>query len=228
VSDNATPHKADEYEREVRRTIPMHDAMLDEAILVALAAVPQPRRWLDTGAGPGELVRRARHALGERTDFFVADPAAAMLELARAKNPGLDGSHFLLAGSAALPDLAPFDVITAVQCHHYGDRPAREAAVRRCFELLASPGVLVVFENVRADTEVGHRMQRHRWAAWQVREGRDEETVVKHIAREGVAFQPIAPSEHLALFGRVGFDGAELVFRNYAQGGFVAWKGAVA
>src|SRR5262249_15011505 len=141
--------------------------------------------------------------------------------------PEIGADRFFAAASADLPDVTPFDVITAVQCHHYGDRAAREAAIRRCFALLASPGVLVVFENVRAETEVGHRMQRHRWAAWQVRQGRDEETVVKHIAREGVAFLPIAPSEHLALFEKVGFDGAELFFRNYAQAGFVAWKGAV-
>jgi tRNA (cmo5U34)-methyltransferase len=226
LSDNTTPHKAGEYEGEVRRTIPMHDAMLDEAILVALAAVPRPRRWLDTGAGPGELVRRARQPLAG-TDFYVADPAAAMLEVARAKNPELDASRFLAVGSADLPDLEPFDVITAVQCHHYGDRAARAAAVRRCFALLASPGVLVVFENVRAESEAGHRMQRHRWAAWQVRQGREEETVVKHMAREGVAYQPIPPSEHLELFRSTGFDGAELVFRSYAQAGFVAWRGAV-
>ncbi len=226
MSDNATAHRSDEYEREVRRTIPLHDEMLDEAILVALAAVPRPRRWLDTGAGPGELVRRAHHALPS-TAFFVADPAPAMLDLARQKNPDLDATHFLAVGSAELPDLAPLDVITAVQSHHYGDRGARTAAVARCFSLLASPGVLVVFENVRAESDVAHRMQRNRWAAWQVRQGRDESIVVKHIAREGVAFQPIAPSEHLELFRRVGFDGSELVFRNYAQAGFIAWRGAI-
>jgi tRNA (cmo5U34)-methyltransferase len=224
MSDNATAHSADEYEREVKRTIPLHDMILDEAILVALTAIPSPRRWLDTGAGPGELVRRARHALGEETAFTVADPSAAMLAIARTRNPELDASCFVQAGSAELPELAPFDVITAVQSHHYGDVAAREAAVRRCFDLLVSPGALVVFENVRAESEAGHEMQRHRWAAWQRRQGRDEETVTKHLAREGTAFHPIRPSEHLALLAKVGFHGAELVFRNYAQAGFLAWK----
>jgi tRNA (cmo5U34)-methyltransferase len=135
-----------------------------------------------------------------------------MLEQSSAKNR-------VLATSQDLPDIGPFEVITAVQCHHYG---GRDAAVKRCFELLGEKGVLVVFENVRAETDEGHAVQRARWAEWQRAQGRDEETVKKHLAREGTQFHPIRPSEHLDLLKRTGFRVVELFFRAYGQAGFYA------
>ncbi len=108
-----------------------------------------------------------------------------MLDLARAKNADLPADRFLHAASDTLPELAAFDVITAVQSHHYyPDEAGRERALRRCFSLLRPGGALVVFENVRAETDLGHALQRRRWAAFQHSQGRDEATVDLHLARE--------------------------------------------
>jgi tRNA (cmo5U34)-methyltransferase len=148
-------------------------------------------------------------------DLTIADPSEAMLALA---------SHpkKILAASQDLPDdIGPFDVITAVQCHHYG---GREAAVKRCYELLGEKGVLVVFENVRPETDDGHAVQRARWAAWQKQAGRTPEEITQQLAREGTKFFPIRPSEHLELLRRTGFRTIELFFRAYGQAGFYAVK----
>ena len=80
--------------------------------------------------------------------------------------------------------------------------------------------MFVTFENVRAETDVGHALQRKRWAEWQRRQGRDDATVEKHLAREGQAFFPIRVSEHLALLARSGFRTVEIVWRAYGQAGF--------
>jgi len=218
VSDNTTAHKAEEYEAEVGRTIPFHDEMLRTAVDVALAVV-SPKRWLDTGCGPGKLVEMAA-ARAPRTEFWLADPSEAMLAIARARHAALPPERFILAKSEELPSLGRLDAITAVQCHHYGDIAARARAVARCRELLAPGGVLVVFENVRAETDDGQRVQRKRWADFQRRAGRDEATIEKHLAREGKAFFPIRVSEHLALFAASGFRTVEIVWRAYGQAGF--------
>ena len=118
----------------------------------------------------------------------------------------------------------PFDAITAVQCHHYGDEAARLRAVERCRDRLVPAGVLVVFENVRAETEIGHANQRKRWAEFQQRAGRDDETIGMHLAREGSSFFPIRVSEHLVLFARLGFRTVEIVWRAYGQAGFFAQR----
>jgi tRNA (cmo5U34)-methyltransferase len=146
-----------------------------------------------------------------------------MLALARANNPTLPADRFLAVPSHELPDVEPFDVITAVQCHHYYPDPnGREEAVRRCRALLRPGGALVAFENVRAETDAGHALQRRRWAAWQRGRGREDTVVQAHLAREGTRFFPIRPSEHLALRARAGFAPVEMVWRAYGQAGFLA------
>ncbi len=222
--DNASAHKAAEYEVEVRKTIPFHAAFIELAIEAALAVRPTPARWLDTGAGPGVLGARVLE-LVPSVELVLADPSKAMLELARARLPSLSGERFLGVPSQELPlELGPFDVVTAIQCHHYGDMDARVQAVTRCHELLAPGGALVVFENVRSESEAGQKLQRARWAKWQRDQGRDEATVAKHLAREGTQFFPIRVSQHLAVFAHVGFTTVELIWRAYGQAGFLAVK----
>ena len=220
MSDNTTAHKAEEYEAEVHKTIPFHDEILRTAIDVVLASKPEVKRWLDTGCGPGKLVEQARER-APKVEYVLADPSAAMLEIAKARHPGLVGWQ---AGSADLPEGEPFDAITAVLCHHYLDANARMKSVERIRDRLAPGGVLVAFENVRAESDVGHALQRKRWGDYQRRMGRDDEGVAKQQAREGTAFFPIRVSEHLALFARLGFQNVELVWRAYGQAGFFAQR----
>ncbi len=222
VTDNATAHKAADYEAEVGRTIPFNAEILRTAIDVALAVVPAPKTWLDTGCGPGTLVELAK-ARAPKCEFWLADPSDAMLAIARARHAG---AHFFGVTTQDLPDAGPFDVITAIQCHHYGDVDARMRALARCRELLAPGGVFVTFENVRAESDEGQAVQRKRWADFMRAAGRDEATVEKALAREGTAFFPIRVSEHLALFARAGFSRVEIVWRAYGQAGFYSqWPG---
>jgi tRNA (cmo5U34)-methyltransferase len=220
---NATAHAATDYEVEVERTIPFHAEIMRTAIDVVLTAVNSaPRSWLDTGCGPGKLVEMAQE-LSPTTAFWMADPSDEMLAIARTRHPTLAPERIVTRSSEDLPEReyfgGPLDAITAVQSHHYGDAHARERAVSRCRGLLEPGGVLVIFENVRAETEEGHELQRKRWAAWQRRAGRDEATVKRHLDREGKAFFPIRVSEHMTLLSRTGFR-AELVWRAYGQAGF--------
>ena len=219
MSDNATAHAARDYDAEVRRTIPFHDELLRTAVDVALSALPSPSRWLDTGCGPGKLAALA-HQSAPRTEIWLADPSAAMLEIARERNPEVSQEHVFEMKSEELPAIGPFDVVTAIQCHHYGDAAARERSVSRCRDLLSPNGVLVVFENVLAETSEGHALQRERWAEWMRRQGRDDATITRQTDREGKSFFPIRVSEHMALFARLGLR-AELVWRAYGQAGFL-------
>src|SRR5579864_1430186 len=117
--DNTTPHAAADYEREITRTVPFHAEILAQAIEATLVARPSPGRWLDTGCGPGKLAELARARCGAK--FTLADPSREMLDIARAKHGDMPAERFLHVASHELPDVAPFDAITAVQCHHYCD-----------------------------------------------------------------------------------------------------------
>ena len=222
TNDNLTAHSAADYAQEVKKTIPCHAQMLDLAIEIGFAAVPGATRWLDTGCGPGTLVAEA-HRFAPDVAFFLADPSPAMLDLARAKNPEIPAENFLPYPSHALLDVGPFDVITAVQSHHYYAEPSgRERALLRCLALLRPGGALLVFENVRAETDLGQALQRRRWAAFQHSQGRDQATVDAHLAREGTRFFPLRESEHLTLLARVGFPTVETIWRAHSQAGFLA------
>jgi tRNA (cmo5U34)-methyltransferase len=220
--DNTTPHPAADYEREVARTVPFHAEILAQAIEAALAGRPSPHSWLDTGCGPGKLVELARARCS--TQFTLADPSREMLDIARARHADLPSERFLQVASEQLPDGAPLDVVTSVQCHHYGDMAARERSVSRCFERLAPGGVLVVFENVRAETDAGQDMVRQRWGIWLRKQGHAEGEARALLAREGTKYFPIRVSEHLELLARVGFSVVELIWRSFAQAGFVCLK----
>lgn len=220
MGDNTTAHKAEEYEAEVQKTIPFHEEILKTAIDVVLASKPDVKRWLDTGCGPGKLVELARRRASQ-VEYTIADPSAAMMAIAKARLPGVAG---WTCGSADLPDAPAFDAITAVLCHHYLDADTRAKSVERCRDRLAPGGVLVVFENVRAETDAGHALQRKRWGDYQRSMGRDDAGVVAQQAREGTAFFPIRVSEHLELFARLGFTNVESVWRAYGQAGFFAQR----
>ena len=220
--DNTTAHAAGDYEREVENTIPFHRQLLEQAVDVAFAAVPSPKRWLDTGCGPGRLAELVRARCS--AELLLADPSAAMLALARARHPDLPERSFLQVPSDRLPEVAPLDVITAVLCHHYVDEATRKKSLEVCFARLRAGGALVAFENVRAETPRGHELQRERWSRWLRAHGRDEAAVRTQLAREDAHFFPIPVRRHLEVLAGVGFGVVELVWRAYGQAGFLCLK----
>src|SRR5579864_9472122 len=190
--DNTTSFAASDYEREVEHTIPFHAQLLVQAVEVALAVDPSPARWLDTGCGPGRLAEIA----GTRcaAEFFFADPSEAMLAIARARHRNVPAGNFFHVPSDRLPELAPLDVVTAVQSHHYLDEATRKKSLEVCFARLRAGGVFVTFENVRAETPRGRALQRERWGQWLRAHGRDEADVQTQLAREDTRFFPIPVS----------------------------------
>ena len=73
--------------------------------------------WLDTGCGTGTLARRV---MEERSDvkFTLCDPSEKMLTEAKGKLADSDIRFFNIS-SQQLTFESEFDVVTAVQSHHY-------------------------------------------------------------------------------------------------------------
>jgi len=228
-ADNASAHPAHRYDAEVRQVIPFYDTIQAETIDLVRSVVGEPELWVDTGTGTGAFVEPARSVFS-RTRFVLADPSEAMLNQARQRFPDVhDGRIVVLpaVGSDGLPKVRPqlrAQVVTAIMCHHYLEQPAREAAVRGCFEILEPGGVLVVFENVECETDRGRELGLRRWGEFQVKQGRTPEVVEKHLARFGSELKPVRVAGHLELFRAVGFAAAEVFWRAHMQAGFYAVK----
>ncbi len=228
MGDNTTPHRAAEYDAEILKTVPFYRQFHAETIDLVRTLMPGVSIWLDTGCGTGYLAEQAL-PLFPGTRFFLADPAQAMLDLARARLAGFPPGRvrFLDAveseGLAGIVPEVP-QVITAIQSHHYGGQEARKAATDVCFRLLEPGGVYVTFENIRPNTPRGIEIGLDRWLRFERESGRPAEAVEEHRSRFDRNYFPITLSEHLELLRKAGFTVAEVLWLSHMQAGFYGIK----
>jgi tRNA (cmo5U34)-methyltransferase len=62
------------------------------------------------------------------------------------------------------------------------------------------------------------------WKHFQLSQGRDKETVEKHLQRFDVDYFPITVEEHLSLLRKTGFSTVEMLWLSYMQAGFYCVK----
>ena len=143
MSDNKTSQPAQEYDGNIRKTMPYYDSFHDAVLTLAEVACPEPAAWLDAGGGTGSLVVLAAAAFPQ-TRFTLSDPSAGMVELAREKLAGTVDCDYAVAGTEALEFPAEsFDIVTAVLAHHYLEPAARRRATENCFRMLKKNGIYV-------------------------------------------------------------------------------------
>lgn len=216
------------YDSEIRSILPHYDSFHEETIKLVCSAFPEPGAWLDTGCGTGTLVEKALKQF-PRTCFFLADPSVEMLEVAKRKLSGSERVTFLKpACTQDIPSecigIESFDVVTAIQSHHYLSKEERARATRACCDLLKEGGIFVTFENVRPLTQTGTEIGKRRWRRHQLDSGREPQTVETHLERFGRVFFPLTVEEHLSILREAGFDVVELLWYSCMQAGFYCVK----
>ena len=225
-SDNASAHTSTSYDAQIRNTIPYYDFFHKETISLVQSIMRSPRLWLDTGCGTGNLVMKALNEFPD-TRFLLADPSREMLAVARSK----------IGNNKRVMSLAPistqelrsvvkekFDIITAIQAHHYLSLDERRAATETCCELMNENGVYVTFENVRPFTRKGIDIGKAKWAAYQIANGKSRKDAYSHIDRFDKEYFPITIEDHLELYRNCGFAVVELFWYSYMQAGFYCLK----
>jgi tRNA (cmo5U34)-methyltransferase len=222
------PNYAQNYDAHIEVTIPYYRTFHLEVINLVKAFGGEPRLWLDTGCGTGNLVLEAAKSFPQ-TDFLLTDPSSEMLDAVRAKLGSEDKTRitFLERSSTqdiTLPEGDSPDVITAVLCHHYLRDQARADATRRCYQLLSPGGAYITFENIRPLTSSGTEIAKAYWLAFQVASGKTEAEAENHLKRFGVEYFPITVEEHLAQLRGCGFKTVELFWYSYLQAGFFCIK----
>ena len=84
MSDNSTPHLAQIYDAKIEKTISYYRNFHSETLDLIKSVNPEPGTWLDTGCGTGILIEKAVSSFSH-TQFVLADPAEAMLTIAKTK-----------------------------------------------------------------------------------------------------------------------------------------------
>jgi tRNA (cmo5U34)-methyltransferase len=229
ASDNATPHKATEYDKSVRQTIPFYEIIHSQAVDAVRNVKPEASCWLDTGCGTGYLVEVALPHF-PRTSFVLTDPSEAMLEQAknRLRRFPKDRVKFLAPNPTEKLDVQANrvhpQVITAILAHHYLREPQRRLATLTCFRLLEEGGVFVTAENIRPVDQEVVSLELSRWKRFQIEHGRSAAAVEEHAKRFDSEYFPISLDEHVSLLRETGFKTVSLFWVSHMQAGFYALK----
>lgn len=220
--DNRSAYNANVYDENIVKTLPYYTEFHRQIIDLIQKAGFKDFSWLDTGCGTGTL---ASNVLLIRQDvsFTLCDPSAHMLEEAKRKLKE-NGITYINAATQDLDFEGEFDVVTAVQCHHYLRPAQREEATHRCFRALKKNGIYVTFENIRMSTEKSDGIALDRWTDFIRSNFKDEKRVKNHIDRRGTEVHPITIEEHLRLMRKCGFESVNLLWMSYLQVGFWAIK----
>ncbi|MCR5389618.1 MAG: methyltransferase domain-containing protein, partial [Lachnospiraceae bacterium] len=151
------------------------------------------------------------------------DPSEGMLEIAKEKLSGKN-IRFNNVASDALSYKNEFDIVTAIQSHHYYDIETRAIAVRKCYEALKEDGIFMTFENIKMSTEESDSIALKRWGRFLLDHGWTPEGVKAHQARRGTEMFPITIEQHLEMIKNAGFKSVNILWVSYMQAGFWAIK----
>lgn len=224
ASPAGTPaFRADNYDGKIRTVIPFYDDIYDQIFgVIKTYFGDRELSVLDTGCGTGNYAVRAASEL-RCSEMILCDPSEKMLEDAKKKLEGVN-CEFSCVGSEQLDYEERFDLVTAIQSHHYFTREQRETAVKNCFRALKPGGLFICFENTAPFTQTGKDIVLRRVEEFSLKAGRSEQEVKHHSSRYGTEYFPLNISEHLELLRNTGFSITEMLWYSYLQSGFYAVK----
>ena len=223
--DNTTAHTSTEYDNKISETLPFYDIFHKTAIDLVQNANITVSKWLDTGCGTGNLIASASEIFSD-TEFVLADPSSEMLAITKDKNE-TDSRRLTFINNCSQNldcDDNTFDVITAIQSHHYLDKNTRLQAVKNCFRMLKPNGIFITFENIMPLSDKGVNIGLSRWKNYQINSGKTSAEAKKHIGRFEKEYYPISIIEHIDLLNEIGFNCTEILWVSYMQAGFYAIK----
>ena len=222
--DNTTPLSANDYDAEIEKIVPFYSEFHRQTIDLVKSFHWSEGSWLDTGCGTGTLVAKAMKEF-PAFRFVLCDPSEAMIVQARKEIPDLRGLlEFHTCGTQNLEYKNEFDIITAIQSHHYLGHDDRSLALKKCFDALKVNGVFIFFENFAPSDERSKNIVMNRWGRYQQSHGKTDEEISQHQRRYDRDYFPITLERHFHLMFQAGFKTIEIFWLSYMQAGIYAIK----
>lgn len=223
MKDNSSAFNSAIYDSKVNAVLPYYTEYNRQILDLAEVLGIKCSKWLDTGCGTGNLARQIVEKISD-VKLVLCDPSAEMLETAKSKLCGFDNMEFRNISSQELDYDGEFDIVTAVQAHHYLSEDERRKAVKNCYDALKIGGIFITFENIALSSEQSEKLAISRWKNYMLAHGRTEEQTENHMKRRGTELFPIKIEEHIKLLKEIGFTSVDLLWSSYLQAGFFAIK----
>lgn len=59
MKQNSTPFTVTEYDKQIKRTLPFYEEMIQQVVDIVKVLDLKPLKWLDVGCGTGKMARTA-------------------------------------------------------------------------------------------------------------------------------------------------------------------------
>lgn len=222
ANDNATPMAAKVYDKEISNVIPYYQEFYNQTLDIVEQYSSGNIKWLDLGCGTGSLEELAYQRFSD-IQFTLVDPSEKMLEQAKAKLND-KSIQYICTDSASIKFISCFDVVTAIQSHHYMREESRKKATECVYHSLKDSGIFIGFENIIPEDEEVKKFELLRWGKYQQRHGKTAEEAKAHNARCGVNYFPLTVNQHLRLLKETGFRKIHVFWCSYMQMGIYGIK----
>ena len=211
-NDNTTPMAASVYDKEINNTIPYY----------SFFEVSTDELFDFDRLKTEEKIQQACWDIA-KIRYDEPEKAEKMLQEAKGKL-GNQKIQYLCGDSVSIKYDSCFDVVTAIQSHHYMQEEERKKATEKVYQALKKGGIYISFENVVPADETIKSMELLRWRKYQQRHGKTEQEAKAHNARCGVNYFPITIEEHMKLMKSAGFEHVHMFWYSYMQMGIYAIK----
>lgn len=222
MKQNSTPFDVAEYDKQIKKTLPFYEEMIQQIVDIVRLLDLQSLRWLDVGCGTGKMARTALD------NFDIQKMVCIDVEKGMLERAGIlcnnERVEFLQCDVRELPYQEMFNVVTAIQVNHYFKKDDRIAAIKNCYDALEENGIYISFENFAPNSEEGTRLYLERWKEFQIANGKTKEEAELHIKRYGQSYFPISISESIEFLKDCGFRVVEILWLSYMQVGILARK----
>lgn len=222
MKDNLSAYSSNDYDNRVNSVLPYYQEFHFQILDLVKVLNKDKIRWLDTGCGTGNLTQKALEYF-DNIEFTLCDPSENMLKTAENKL-GHKNIQYFNIDSQHLDFDNEFDIVTAVQSHHYLDMESRKTAAKHCYQALKQSGIYITFENIALSTPQSDVIGIERWKRFLASNGKTTEEIKSHVSRRGTEVFPITVEQHIKLLRECGFRSVDILWASYMQAGLFAIK----
>lgn len=220
---SSRPYAPAEFDQYILSTLPY----VREFYLQTLSMIHQygktEGKLLDLGCGTGMLEKLLREDF-PGLSLEGIDPSEEMLIVAKQKQ--IPNVVFRQATSQEIHAEDEYDIITAIEVHHFLQPDERKAVVSNVFRALKEGGIYIAFENVLPEDSDLKEQELNRWKNFQIAAGKTEEEAELHKKRCGIFYFPVTVEDHIRLLKETGFRHVYVFWRSHMQMGIMGIKGS--